>query len=78
MKPAKMSKMMEASISYSQRAPKSVCTCGHHGDGNASWHDGSGPARGHGSCFHPGCSCQKFTWKNWTPAYAEFRAKTQF
>jgi len=73
-KMAAISKRIQDAQRYSQRAAKSVCTCGHHGDGNASWHAGSGPARGHGYCIHAGCSCKKFTWAHWTPAYNEYMA----
>lgn len=69
---ATLEKKLSDSRRFSNRAPKSICTCGHHGDGNVSWHAGSGPARGHGRCLHAGCNCQKFTWKNWAPAYVEF------
>ncbi len=75
---AKRVKFMEASISYGEKAPKSICSCGHTGDGNKSWHEDNGPAQGHGSCGHAGCRCTKFTWAGWTPKYAEFVKVTQF
>lgn len=46
---------------------KSICTCGHPGDGaRGSAHAG---AIGHGECNVVGCPCEKFTWRSWTPAY---------
>ena len=52
--------------------PKSICACGHTGDGPNSQHitDGESlgslpadddPNQGHGACT--GCDCQKFIWK---------------
>jgi hypothetical protein len=43
--------------------PKSICTCGHLGDGEGSAH--AGPI-GHGRCLVPGCGCTKFTWLRFT------------
>lgn len=40
---------------------KSICTCGHVGDGEFSEHVG---LNGHGSCKF--CDCEKFTWKKFT------------
>jgi hypothetical protein len=48
-------------------SPKSVCCCGHVGDGPASMHAG---IIGHGACTIRGCKCQKFTWSHRT-AYGE-------
>ena len=45
---------------------KSMCTCGHIGDGAKSQHDG---INGHGRCIEPGCDCIQFTWKFWLPHY---------
>lgn len=39
---------------------KSVCQCGHLGDGADSDHGG---LIGHGPCSQ--CACAKFTWKRW-------------
>ncbi len=56
------------------KGPKSICACGHTGDGPDSQHiteapslgslpaDGD-PNQGHGACTVDGCSCQKFSWK---------------
>jgi len=40
---------------------KSVCICGHTGDGLLSEHEDNLLAKGHGACKE--CDCQKFTWK---------------
>lgn len=40
------------------KGPKSMCKCGHAGDGEHSDHAG---AIGHGKCFC--CNCVKFTWQ---------------
>ena len=52
---------------------KSLCTCGHVGDGEDTPHRG---LIGHGACTVPGCSCLKFTWRSWTPAYETVLKKT--
>ena len=56
--------------------PKSICTCGHTGDGEDSQHEGQvvGPLHlnnGHGSCKVKGCDCQQFTWKEFLPWFEE-------
>jgi len=48
-----------------REVPKSVCKCGHSGDGPNSQHKNDyGPdiSPGHGECKARGCSCIKFTW----------------
>lgn len=53
-------------------APKSLCGCGHSGDGPDSDHrDDYGPdvSPGHGRCLVKGCGCTKFSWLTWTPAF---------
>lgn len=52
------------------QGPKSVCSCGHDGDGNGSRHVGEGFSPGHGACAVAGCSCVQFTWAGMTPEYA--------
>ena len=59
--------------------PKSVCRCGHLGDGKSSSHAAlrvNGVpipvVHGHGECMVPGCDCKKFTWKAFTESYAAF------
>lgn len=51
--------------------PKSVCTCGHSGDGPNSLHSDrvNGVSPGHGACLMESCPCQKFTWHSFTPEY---------
>jgi hypothetical protein len=53
-------------------APKSICTCGHTGDGPDSQHDASEfGVKGHGPCHVEGCTeCVQFSWAAWTPDYA--------
>lgn len=57
-------------------APKSMCRCGHSGDGENSQHGpstnvhGTVLAEGHGPCKH--CDCTKFTWADFTPAFARY------
>ena len=64
------SKKVLDSMTYSALQPKSVCTCGHLGDGARSQHTGFG---GHGSCiFDGGSCCEKFTWKAWHPDYVVY------
>lgn len=43
--------------------PKSICVCGHTGDGPGSFHAGT---IGHGFCLSVGCKCPKFTWDRFT------------
>lgn len=54
--------------------PKSVCRCGHTGDGQNSDHEATvqGLGQGHGACRVSGCGCDKFSWKGFTK---EFEAK---
>lgn len=47
--------------------PKSVCLCGHTGDGDESQHDDNEVALGHGECLV--CKCEKFTWVAFLPEY---------
>ena len=65
-----MKSRIEKIMEWSSVNPKSICTCGHTGDGGNSEHDdaalGSLGAPGHGKCKVPGCTCQHFQWKEWT------------
>lgn len=45
---------------------KSICQCGHKGDGDNSEHDGY---NGHGKCNVKGCNCNRFTWKSFIPEF---------
>jgi hypothetical protein len=47
------------------KQPKSMCKCGHSGDGPESQHDPR-YAEGHGPCHVEGCDCEQFTWAGWT------------
>ena len=53
--------------------PRSICRCGHTGDGPGSQHgkilekdDGGG------KCNVKGCDCDRFTWKNFTKDFAKY------
>lgn len=47
---------------------RSVCVCGHTGDGTDSEHE-TIAAPGHGKCTQ--CACDKFTWLGFMPAEGE-------
>ena len=51
--------------------PKSICQCGHLGDGYTSDHEDGGLTKGHGKCMILGCSCERFSWKRFTPSFIE-------
>ena len=51
--------------------PKSICLCGHTGDGEDSDH-GTGFGPGHGACMVSGCNCFKFSWARFTKKYERF------
>ena len=54
------------------KGPKSLCVCGHAGDGPNGQHaDRCAP--GHGPCLMPGCGCTQFTWMRYTPAFEKIR-----
>ncbi len=57
-------------------APKSICRCGHPGDGPNSDH-AARFAEGHGACRVTGCACPQFTWLRWTTDYALARGLQQ-
>ena len=59
---------MKRSLEFSQTRPKSVCICGHSGDGADSEHAGGVINAGHGGCLK--CDCKKFSWDRWTASYA--------
>lgn len=51
--------------------PRSLCVCGHPGDGPFSSHDDSRFTAGHGACVFPGCKCEQFTWARFLPWFEE-------
>jgi hypothetical protein len=54
--------------------PKSLCTCGHTGDGEGSQHGNENVNFGSGKCLVNGCDCARFTWKQWTKKFENFMA----
>lgn len=77
-KTAALPKRMRDSMLYSAMGPKSICTCGHTGDGAKAQHTGFG---GHGACFatpldgRNECKCGQFSWKGWTEEYKRWMAE---
>jgi hypothetical protein len=61
--------MMVFSLSYGK--PKSMCRCGHTGDGFGGSHGGFD---GHGACLAGNCRCRKFTWVRWTKPFQKLLA----
>jgi hypothetical protein len=53
--------------------PKSLCHCGHTGDGPYSDHLGNGPQAGHGACLK--CDCVKFLWSKFLWGYVLHRKR---
>ena len=51
--------------------PKSICSCGHTGDGPNGAHTGGLLNPGHGACTVPGCPCEGFTWTAFQTAFAD-------
>ena len=60
---------MQNSLITNYLTAKSVCQCGHSGDGLKSEHGDRPYSNGHGACKVPGCNCDQFTWLAWTPAF---------
>lgn len=63
----KLDRMRQASLNV-EAGGKSVCTCGHTGDGVGSQHEGvglNGLSAGHGACKL--CECGRFSWAGWSP-----------
>jgi hypothetical protein len=53
--------------------PKSICMCGHTGDGEGSQHvDVVLAGDGQGKCSVNGCGCQRFTWMQSTKKFENF------
>ena len=63
-------KLAERIKEYSK--PKSLCSCGHYGDGPYSFHEANSIAEGHGKCTVVGCDCPKFTWVRFTDDFQLF------
>jgi hypothetical protein len=59
---------------FAQSSPKSICKCGHTGDGSNSEHtEGEqGVAPGHGHCLVNRCKCSKFTWAKFTKTFVNY------
>jgi len=68
-------KMQQVADTY--REPKSLCTCGHEGDGGGSPHEAFAGEAGHGKCKVPGCPCEHFVWTGWTRAFAMALARVR-
>lgn len=62
-------------IAHNWEGPKSICYCGHNGDGYPSQHSdhtkGYALIVGHGPCKVRGCECKRFTWEKFTPEFDE-------
>jgi|GEM_PF-3662672 len=58
-------KSQEYMNTWGKDNPKSVCACGHTGDGGNSQHADRFQL-GHGVCLVRDCNCQQFTWVEWT------------
>lgn len=71
----KSSKKKEVPEGVPYYGPKSMCKCGHPGDGIISQHHNSygGLGPGHGACKMVGCDCQQFTWAEYTEDFKRFR-----
>ena len=54
--------------------PRSICTCGHTGDGPNSQHDNTF-IPGSGKCLVDGCGCNRFTWKNFNKKFERFLSR---
>ena len=56
--------------------PKSVCVCGHLGDGDGLTKEGNPSAhaglKGHGMCVHGRCKCVQFTWDGYTREFENY------
>jgi len=59
--------------------PKSICLCGHTGDGTNSDHStliGSSED-GTGECLVNGCDCTRFTWGRFTKKFHNFLERSK-
>lgn len=57
--------------------PRSLCVCGHTGDGERSQHGNENFNSGSGECLVNGCGCARFTWKGWTKKYENFLERSR-
>jgi len=57
--------------------PKSICTCGHTGDGKGSQHGNENFNFGSGKCLVNGCTCERFTWIRWTKKFENFLERSK-
>ena len=65
-------------LTASWRGPRSVCGCGHLGDGSDSEHGSVLSVDiGHGACRVAGCACQHFTWTAFTPKFMAALTRTK-
>lgn len=62
-------RLQQVSEEYTKTTPKSVCKCGHLGDGANSHHEDTAFEAGHGPCRDPGCDCGRFSWRGFTSAF---------
>ena len=63
-------------LCLSWRSAKSICTCGHTGDGTGSQHrDLAVAGDGHGGCKSCGDRCTQFSWRRWTAVFGDALAK---
>ncbi len=56
--------------------PKSLCACGHTGDGEGSQHADRFQV-GQGRCTMIGCDCEQFTWKQLTKKFEHFLERSK-
>lgn len=69
-------KRKEFAKKYGEVLPKSLCTCGHTGDGVGSDH-ATVLLPGSGACMEDDCSCDHFHWAGWTPEFEKALKKTE-
>ena len=55
--------------------PKSICQCGHLGDGEGGDHEDGIFLKGHGRCKI--CDCSMFQWKRFVSSFEELIGKVQ-
>jgi hypothetical protein len=55
--------------------PKSICKCGHLGDGEGGDHEDGILLKGHGRCKI--CDCKMFEWKKFVSSFEELVDRVQ-